>query len=199
LSILLNSRDKNKTIIFEPSLKPALLNTVQGGWSLAMVILGIPRVWPWLTLIRAHKGKPHQVMDFLPSSSQGKAYILACSLPTFLLPTCGQTYPVQLGQPSLFTEVKTHGLLFYMTTAPACQEVMSLSKWGLQVRWILFYRSLKHSNFNLTLALGYGAHQPPTTQKVTLTKGHQKSPASPSYVLPCDGVSCPGVRCSGLW
>ena len=48
-------------------------------------------------------------MYFPPTSNQGQACIL-----TYLLPMCDQAHPVQLGQPSLFTEAKEHGLLYYM-------------------------------------------------------------------------------------
>ena len=42
--------------------------------------------------------------------------MLTYFLPMYLLPTCDQALPVQLGQPSLFTEAKTCSLLSYMSS-----------------------------------------------------------------------------------
>lgn len=40
----------------------------------------------------------------------GQAYIAIYFLPTYLQPMCDQAHPVQMGQPTLFIELKIHGL-----------------------------------------------------------------------------------------
>jgi hypothetical protein len=48
-----------------------------------------------------------------------------------LLPACDQACPVQLGQPTLFTEVKESNLLAYMCSLQHTRSQLSLGKWGL--------------------------------------------------------------------
>ena len=77
-------------------------------------------------------------MYFLPSSNGdklpvqlGQSYILTYFLPTYFPPTCDGARPVQLGQPTLFTEVKESNLLAYMCSLQHTRSQLSLGKWGL--------------------------------------------------------------------
>ena len=61
----------------------------------------------------SYKGQTHQAKYLAPSPNQGQSYILPNFVSTTLLPISDQTHPVQLGQPTLFIEVKTCNLLSY--------------------------------------------------------------------------------------
>ena len=108
---LLSLRGKIKitTTIFEPNLKQDSLNTDQDDRHLPDPYLGFPENGYKLCKSGAYRGKTHKATHFRPSSSPEQAYIL----PKYLMPTCEQARLVQLGQPTLFTEVKTCGLLSF--------------------------------------------------------------------------------------
>lgn len=73
---------------------------------LAWSVPRISRVWFQIPLVRdAYKGKIYKVTYFSPAFNQG----LACILTSM----CDQAHPIQLGQPSLFTEA-AKGLLSYL-------------------------------------------------------------------------------------
>jgi hypothetical protein len=72
---------------------------------------------------------------------------------TCFLPTCDQAHPVQLGQPTLFTEVVIGSLLSYLSNSPLRTAfygvICALAIGADRLEAFLFYRSLKHSHFNL--------------------------------------------------
>lgn len=117
-------KHKTAATIFEPNLKQALLNT---GIDTGQVhTCDSHRMLQIMS--GAYRGKPHKATHFLPSSDWGQGYSLM-----YLLPTGDQAHPLQMGQPTLYTDVKMHGLLSYVSNSfsiPA--NCLSLGKWDLQ-------------------------------------------------------------------
>lgn len=63
----------------------------------------------------------------MPTSVQlGQAYILMYLLPVCFPPTYDQAQPLQLGQPSLFTEVRMHSLSSYVNKSPQHSRKVSV-------------------------------------------------------------------------
>lgn len=88
----------------------------------------IPREWLQTTFVGSLKGKANKTIYFLSLSNLGKEYIPAYFLPIHLLPTFDQAHPVLLGQPTLFIQMKTCGLLSY--TYNSLQQFRKLSVLG---------------------------------------------------------------------
>ena len=85
------------------------------------------------TLLRSLQRQTPQ--DYaLPLSSEGQAYILTYFLLRYLPPMCDQAYSVQLGQPTLYIEVKPCGLFscsVFQDTVSLCYSWLS---WNLLCR-----------------------------------------------------------------
>lgn len=101
-----------------------------------------------------YNSRTHKAVDFLLSFNGEQASIQPDTPPAHVPPssTCDQAHPVQLGQPSLFTKVKTHGqpVILHEQQLPAFQKV--LCPWErkpYQFEIFLFSRSSKHNNLNL--------------------------------------------------
>lgn len=99
-----------------------------GWWTFARFIPRILREWLQITLVGSLKGKTHKTIYFLSLSNLGKEYIQAYFLPIHLLPTGDQAHPALLWQPTLFIQMKTHGLLSDMYNSP--QQFRKLSVLG---------------------------------------------------------------------
>lgn len=109
------SRRKTKSMAVQ--LKQALLNTGQAMDTGQFHTQDSQRMTTNVAQVPI-KAKPTRLWHFPPSSNQGQAYILMSFLSTYLLPTCDQEHPVQLGPLTFFTEVKSHGLLSFKNTSP---------------------------------------------------------------------------------
>ena len=105
---------KTTTNIFEPILNQAVLNAgrvdtghvhTQDSQRMTMNYISHNVI--------AHKDKTYKTTYFPSSSNLGQAYILM-----YFPPLYDQAHPVQLEQTRLFTEVKMHGLLSYMSNSP---------------------------------------------------------------------------------
>lgn len=88
----------------------------------------------------------------------------------YFLPACEQAHVLcSWGQPSLYTEAKTQGLLSHMNNSPAFQEVICPWASGTyRLKAFLFYRSLKHSNLNLKYNISYHRSAEGTTESLLL-------------------------------
>lgn len=75
-----------------------------------------------------YNSRTHKAVDFLLSFNGEQASIQPDTPPAHVPPssTCDQAHPVQLGQPSLFTKVKTHGqpVILHEQQLPAFQKVL---------------------------------------------------------------------------
>lgn len=101
-------------------IKTRFIEYQPGRWTLARSTPGIPREWHWIRLGKLIKAKPTRLQYFPPPlSGQGQAYILM-----YLLAYMWPTYPMHLGQPILFTEVKHVTCYFPWATPPAFWEII---------------------------------------------------------------------------
>ena len=67
-----------------------------------------------------------------PAFVQSEASTHPDVLPAYVPPSCDQAHPVQLGQPTLFTEEKTLGLLSYVSISRQhCRKLSVLGQVGL--------------------------------------------------------------------
>lgn len=60
------------------------------------------------------------------TSNETQAYILMYFQPTYRPPMCDQADPMQLGQPTLCTEVKAYSLSSYMNNSPQHSRKVSV-------------------------------------------------------------------------
>lgn len=122
------------TTVSEVNLKQAF-KYWPGRWTVTRSIPRILREWPQI-MLDTYKSKPQR---------------LHTSLLTYFLHVClymtGQVYPLQLGQPTLFMEMKTLWLVTVPQHPPAFQEVVCTWASGAhRLEAFLIYRSLEQSN-----------------------------------------------------